>query len=80
MLALLMVQMPVLAVTQLAEPPGEKLPLTVAFATIALVLMSRIVTAAYARQLAPLLAEFPDRDLTATTCFSASFGAPAASE
>ena len=39
MVALPMVQLPVLAVTQLAVPPGEKLPLTVALDTTALVLM-----------------------------------------
>ena len=43
--ALFMVQLPVLAVTQLAIPPGEKLPLTVAFATNE-EFISRIVTVA----------------------------------
>ena len=43
MLPLLMVQLPVLPVIQLDVPPGVKLPLTVAFATTAPLLMSRIV-------------------------------------
>lgn len=38
--ALLNVQLPVLAVTQLALPPGEKLPVTVALATTAVVVQS----------------------------------------
>ena len=38
--ALLRVQLPLLPVTQLALPPGSKLPLTVALATTALVLTS----------------------------------------
>ena len=43
MLPLLNAQLPLLAVTQLAVPPGEKLPLTVALATSVLELTSNTV-------------------------------------
>ena len=43
MLPLLRVQLPVLAVTQLSVPPGTKLPVTVALATLEPVLTSRTV-------------------------------------
>ena len=79
-LALLMVQPPVLAVTQLATPPGTKLPLTVTFGTTDEEVRSRIVTVAYARQPLPCFAELPVRDFTAICWFAACVGAPAASE
>lgn len=66
-MALLMLQLPALPVTQLAVPPGEKLPLTVAFATPALVVTLRIVTVATACQLLLVMVALPTRDLTATT-------------
>ena len=60
------VQLPVLPVTHLVPPPGEKLPLTVAFGTAAPVETSRTVTRAEAFQLPPLLLALPLIDLTAT--------------
>ena len=77
---LLSVQLPVVPVMQLLTPPGTKLPLTVALGTTALVLVSRIVTITLACQFFPVLVALPDRDFTATFCFAASLGAPAASE
>ena len=44
--ALVRVQLPLLPVTHLLLPPGEKLPLTVAFGTDAPVATSRTVTRA----------------------------------
>ncbi len=61
--ALLSVQLPLLPVTQLPEPPTEKLPATVALATAAPVLTSRTVTAAMAFQLPPDLVALPLMDL-----------------
>lgn len=79
-LLLLILQLPVLVVTQEADPPGKKLPLTVALGTTAPVLMSRMVTTTLARQFLPTLLAEPTSDLTATTELGASWGAPAASE
>ena len=79
-LALLMVQLPVLAVTQLATPPGTKLPLTVTLGTNAKEVRSRIVTVAYARQPEFCFADLPVRDCTAICCVAGCVGAPAASE
>ncbi len=47
--ALLSVQLPLVPVTQLAEPPGEKLPLTVAPAMASLPATLRIPTVAWPR-------------------------------
>ena len=79
-LALLMVQLPVLAVTQLATPPGTKLPLTVTLGTTAEEVTSRIVTVAYARQPLFCFVDWPVRDFTAMCWFAGCIGAPAASE
>ncbi len=80
--ALVRLHAPVLPVWQLAMPPTEKLPLTVALATAAPVLILRIVTVALAFQLElkPLLEPQPVIDFTATACTGGSVGAPAASE
>lgn len=80
MLVLLKVQLPVELVTQLLVPPGTKFPLTVAFATPAPELMSRIDTVTLAFQFFPVLVDFPLSDLTATTALGCSAGEPAASE
>ena len=63
---LLIMQLPVVPVTQLLVPPGTKLPLTVALGTTALVWVSRIVTMTLACQFFPVLIALPDRDFTAT--------------
>lgn len=63
---LVSVQLPVLPVTQLPLPPGEKLPDTVALATAAPLLMSRTVTTAEARQLLRDELALPAMDFTAT--------------
>lgn len=79
MTALVSVQLPVLAVTQLTVPPGEKVARTVALATAALVLMLRIAAVACARQSRPALIACPLRDFTAITGLGASVGLPPAS-
>ena len=64
---LLSVQLPLLLVTQLLLPPGEKVALTVALATVAVVLRLRTVTMAEAAQLPPVvLVALPIMDLKAT--------------
>ena len=79
-LLLMSLQLPVLAVTQLFVPPGLKLPLTVALATAAPVLTSRMETVEPAVQLVFFLVDEATIDLTATTCFATLAGAPVASE
>ena len=76
-LALSNLQLPVLPVTQVLAPPGLKLPLTVALATAAPVLTSRIDTVAPAVQLLPDLLDAATKDFTATTCLATVPGAPA---
>lgn len=67
------VQAPVPPVTQLAVPPGEKLPLTVTLAMGANgELTSRTVTAACARQFFPFLNELPERPVTAICTLAGS--------
>jgi len=79
-LLLASLQLPVLAVTQLLAPPGLKLPLTVALATAAPVLTSRMETVAPAAQLVFVLTEEAAIDLTATEGTTVLAGAPAANE
>jgi hypothetical protein len=74
MAALVNVQLPVAPVTQLAVPPGEKLPATVAPETVVPLLTSRTVTTAEALQLPPVLAALPAMDLIATV-FAVGAGA-----
>lgn len=80
MTALFNTQLPVLPVTQLVAPPGEKLPFTVALATEAPLLMSRMVAVTVARQPLPLFADMPVNDLMATVVLAGSAKLPAASE
>ena len=66
MLPLVNVQLPVLAVMQLSVPPGAKLPVTVALATLLPELTSRTVAVTCAFQLVPDLKGEPTRLLTET--------------
>lgn len=79
---LVSVQLPFVSVTQLASPPVEKLPLTVAFATAAVLLTSRTVAVAFARHVLPFLLDVavPVNELTATTVEGGSVAVPVASE
>jgi len=78
--ALVSVQVPLVSVTQLAVPPGTKLPLTVAFAMAVLEPTSRTVAVARARQFLPFLLQVPVNDLTATTAGAGAVGVPVARE
>ena len=78
MVLLVKVQLPVLVVTQLSVPPGTKLPVTVAPATVKLLLRSRTVAVTCARQPVPALLDLPVRLLMATVFSTA--GALLASE
>ena len=74
------VQLPVLAVTQLAEPPGTNEPVTTALATTLPLLTSRTVAVTEAFQFLPDLLVFPVKLLMATVCCTTMPGAPLASE
>lgn len=73
-------QLPVLAVTQLVDPPGTNEPATTALATTLPLLTSRTVAVTVACQFLPVLLAFPVRFLMATVCCTTRPGAPAASE
>ena len=80
MLLLLSLQLPVLPVRQLALPPGLKLPLTVALATAATVLVLYMLTVALAVQFLRVLDAEPLIDCTAIVALAGSVGAPGANE
>ncbi len=79
-LLLMSLQLPVDPVTQLLVPPGLKLALTVALATAAVVLLSKIATVAAAFQPVFVLVDAATIDLTATTCLGTATGVPLNSE
>ena len=78
--ALLTEQLPVLEVRQLTVLPGLKVPLTVALAIAAPVLMFRTETVAMACQFLPDFLAEPVRFLMATVWFVTTPGAPLARE
>ncbi len=79
-LLLVSLQLPVEPVTQLKDPPGAKLALTVALATTAVVLGSLTETVAAAFQPVFVLVDAATIDLTATTCLATVTGVPVGSE
>ena len=74
------VQLPLLDVVQPAAAPGLNEPVTLAFETLAPVLMSRTVTATVACQVFPDFLADPIRLLIATVCTWITPGPPDAIE